>query len=46
MIQSVADYEKREEERDFMRGVIAGLADLEKGNEISFDDVKTCLGLK
>lgn len=46
VVQSVSDYEKAEEERDFMRAAIAGLADLEAGREVSFDEVKARLGLK
>lgn len=46
VVQSVADYEKAEEERAFMRAVVAGLADLEAGREISLDEVRARLGLK
>ena len=46
VVQSVADYEKAEEERDFMRAVVAGLADLEAGREVSFDEARMRLGLK
>ncbi|MBF0290974.1 MAG: type II toxin-antitoxin system Phd/YefM family antitoxin [Nitrospinae bacterium] len=46
VLQSVADFEKGEEERAFMRGVVAGLADLDKGAEMSLDDARKRLGLK
>jgi prevent-host-death family protein len=46
VVQSVADYEKAEEERDFMRAVVAGLADLEAGREVSLEEARTRLGLK
>ncbi|MFO8024515.1 type II toxin-antitoxin system Phd/YefM family antitoxin [Thiohalophilus sp.] len=46
VVQSVADYEKAEEERAFMRAVVAGLADLEAGREYSLEEVKSQLGLK
>jgi prevent-host-death family protein len=46
VVQSVADYENAEEERDFMRAVVAGLADLEAGREVSLDEARTRLGLK
>ena len=46
VVQSVGDYEKAEEERDFMRAVVAGLADLEAGREVSLDEAKERLGLK
>ena len=45
VVQSVSDYETAEEERSFMRSVVAGLADLESGREVSLEDVKVRLGL-
>ena len=45
VVQSVVDYEKAEEERDFMRAVVAGLADLEAGREVSLDEARARLGL-
>ena len=45
VIQSVADYEAAEEERDFMRAVVAGLADLDAGRELSLEEAKRRLGL-
>lgn len=46
VVQSVGDYERAEEERDFMRAVVAGLADLEVGREVDFDEARERLGLK
>jgi prevent-host-death family protein len=46
VVQSVADYEKAEEERDFMRAVVAGLADLEAGREVTLNEARKRLGLK
>jgi len=46
VVQSISDYETAEEERAFMRAVVAGLADLESGREVSLADAKTRLGLK
>ena len=46
VVQSISDYEKAEEERVFMRAVVAGLADLEAGHEISLDEARIQLGLK
>ena len=46
VVQSVADYEKAEEERLFMRAVVAGLADLEAGHEVALDEARARLGLK
>jgi len=45
VVQSVGDYEQAEEERAFMRAIVAGLADLEAGREISMAEAKTRLGL-
>ena len=46
VVQSVSDYEKAEEERDFMRAVVAGLLDLEAGREIPLDEARARLVLK
>lgn len=46
VVQSVSDYETAEEERSFMRAVVAGLADLESGREVSLVDAKARLGLE
>ena len=46
VVQSVADFEKAEEERAFMRAVVEGLADLEGGREVSLADAKARFGLK
>jgi len=46
VVQSVADYEKNQEERDFMRAVVAGLADLEAGREVSLAEARAKLGLE
>ncbi len=46
VVQSVTDYEAAEEERDFLRAVVAGLADVEAGREVSLAEAKARLGLK
>ena len=46
VVQSVTDYEAAEEQRTFMRAVVAGLADLVAGRERSLADAKARLGLK
>lgn len=46
VVQSVSDYEAAEEERAFMRAVVAGLSDLETGREVSLADAKARLGLE
>jgi prevent-host-death family protein len=45
VVQSVADYERAEEERAFMRAVVEGLADLETGREVSLAEARVRLGL-
>jgi prevent-host-death family protein len=45
VMQSLVEFEKAEEERAFMRAVLAGLADLEAGRELSRDEVAERLGL-
>ena len=45
VVQSVGDFEAAEEERAFMRAVVAGLNDLESGLELSLKDAKARLGL-
>jgi prevent-host-death family protein len=44
VVQSVSDYEAAEDERTFMRAVVAGLADLEAVRELSLADAKDRLG--
>jgi prevent-host-death family protein len=44
-VQSVTDYEAGEEERAFMRAVVAGLADLDAGRELSLEEAQVQLGL-
>ena len=46
VVQSLSDYEKAEDERSFMRAVTEGLMDLEKGRELSLDDVRKRLDLR
>lgn len=46
VVQCVADYEKGEEERAFMRAVVEGLSDLEGGREISLAKARARLNLK
>jgi len=46
VVQSVVDYEEVEEELAFMRAVVAGLADLEAGRDVSLAEAKARLGLK
>ncbi len=46
VVQSLGDYEKAEEERQFMRAVVIGMSDLDEGREVSLDDARIRLGLK
>jgi prevent-host-death family protein len=46
VVQALNDYENTEEERAFMRAVIAGLADIEKGHEVTLAEAKKRLGIK
>ena len=46
VVQSVSDYEKAEEEREFMHAVVADLADLPVGREVSLYEARKRLGLK
>ncbi len=45
VVQSVADFERDTYERDFMPVVVAGLADLDAGRELSLAEAKSRLGL-
>ena len=46
VVQSINDYESAQEERAFMRAVVAGLADLDAGREVSLAEAKVRFGLK
>ena len=45
IVESLKDYEAKEEEQAFLRGVVQGLMDMEEGREMSLADVKKRLGL-
>ena len=45
VVQSLSDFEAAQEERDFMRAVVAGLAELDAGLDVDIDEVKRRLGL-
>ena len=45
VVQALSEYEAAQEERDFMRAVVAGLADVEAGRVVSLADVKRRLGI-
>jgi prevent-host-death family protein len=45
VVQSLSEYEAAQEERDFMRAVVAGLADIDAGRVVPLTDVKRRFGL-
>jgi prevent-host-death family protein len=45
VMQGLAEYEKNEEERAFMRAVTQGLMDIKEGKELGLEDVKKKLGI-
>lgn len=45
VVQGLSAFESAQEEREFMRAVVSGLADLEDGRELSLSDVRRRLGL-
>lgn len=46
VVQSIDDFEAAEEEKAFMRAVVAGLNDLDSGKEVSLEEAKARLGIK
>lgn len=46
VVQGLSQYEAAQDERDFMRAVVAGLADIDAGRVISLQEVERELGLK
>jgi len=45
VIQSLDDFEKGSEEREFMRAVIQGMAEIESGKGIPLAEIESRLGL-
>ncbi|MHB9004322.1 MAG: type II toxin-antitoxin system Phd/YefM family antitoxin [Coriobacteriia bacterium] len=45
VVQALSEYESAQEEREFMRAVVTGLADIDAGRVVSLADVKRRLGL-
>lgn len=45
VVQALTEYEAGTEEREFMRGVVRGLMDLDEGRQTDLPDVKVRLGL-
>ena len=44
VVQSLSQFEAAQEERDFMRAVVIGLADIDAGRVVPLSDVKRELG--
>ncbi len=45
VMQGLSEFEAAQEERAFMRAVVAGLADLDEGREVPLTEVRRRLGL-
>ena len=45
VVQGVDEYEKYEEEREFMKAVARGLMDVREGDELELSEVKKKLGI-
>lgn len=45
VVQALSEFEAAQDEREFMRAVVAGLADIEAGRTSSIEDVKLRLGI-
>ena len=45
VVQGLSEFEAAQEEREFMRAVVVGLADIDAGRVSSLPDVKKRLGL-
>ena len=46
VVQALSEYETAQEEREFMRAVVAGLADIDAGRVVPLAEVKRRLGLE
>ncbi|ALP54138.1 antitoxin [Candidatus Tenderia electrophaga] len=45
VMQGLEEYEKNEEEREFIKAVAAGLMEVREGKELELDEVKKKLGI-
>ncbi|PKQ19184.1 MAG: prevent-host-death family protein [Actinobacteria bacterium HGW-Actinobacteria-6] len=45
VVQALSEFEAAQDEREFMRAVVSGLADIEAGRVSSIEDVKLRLGI-
>ena len=46
VVQGLEEYEKNEEEREFMKAVATGLMEVREGKELELDEVKKKLGIE
>jgi prevent-host-death family protein len=46
VVQGLSEFEAAQEEREFMRAVVAGLADIDAGRVVPLAEVKRSLGLE
>ena len=46
VMQGLDEYEKNEEEREFMKVIAAGLMEIREGKELELDEVKKKLGIE
>ncbi len=46
VVQALSEFEAAQEERDFMKAVVAGLSDIEAGRVSTLEEVKRRLGLE
>jgi len=45
VVQGLEEYEKNNEEREFLKAVAQGLMDIKEGNELSLSEAKQKLGI-
>ena len=45
-MQCIEEYEKSEEEKEFMKAVAAGLMEVREGKELALNEVKKNLGIE
>ena len=45
VVQGLEEYEKNNEEREFLRAIAQGLMDIKEGNELSLSEAKKKLGI-
>ena len=46
VVQSLDEYEKKEEERAFLKAIAKGMTDVKEGKELSLSEVREKLGIE